>query len=48
MEQDRLSSLALAFIHRQIDLPTDSILDNFAKDYPHRLEFIDVLQDATD
>ena len=48
MEQDRLSSLALAFIYRQIDLPTDSILDNFAKDYPHRLEFIDVLQDATD
>ena len=38
MLQERLSSLALVNIQREMDLDCESILDIFAQDYPHSIE----------
>ena len=45
MLQERLSSLALININRDINLDHEKIIDIFARDYPHRLELVDVLSD---
>ena len=43
MVQERLSSLALANIHRDINLDPEKVLDLFAQDYLHRLDLLDIL-----
>ena len=45
MSQERLSSLALAGIHREIELDPEKILDRFAINNPRRMELIDILDD---
>lgn len=39
MGQDRLSGLALLHVHRQIDIPTDKIIEKFSKMKKRTLEF---------
>ena len=43
MSENRLSSLAVLNIHRDIEVDLDEVLNIFATDYPHRLELIDIL-----
>ena len=42
MRQDRLKSLSLAFINRDIELEPDSILDIFAIQHSRRLQFVNI------
>ena len=48
MDQDRLSSLALMNIHRDVDIDFNKVLDIFARDYPHRLLLVDILKHDND
>ena len=48
MLQDRLTSLALIYIHREIELDPEQVIDEFAKNNPHRMKFLDILQDSPD
>ncbi|XP_066913181.1 52 kDa repressor of the inhibitor of the protein kinase-like [Clytia hemisphaerica] len=48
MLQDRLTSLALVYIHREIELDPEEVVDEFAKNNRHRMEFRDILVDAED
>ena len=43
MTQERFSSLALAYINRDINIDAEQILDLFAKDFPHRLQLTNIL-----
>ena len=45
MLQDRLTSLALVYIHREIELDPEDVIDEFAKNYPHRMRLLDILGD---
>ncbi|XP_066928330.1 52 kDa repressor of the inhibitor of the protein kinase-like [Clytia hemisphaerica] len=45
MLQDRLTSLALVYIHREIELNPEDVIDEFAKNYPHRMRLLDILGD---
>ena len=45
MSQERLSDLAVVNVHREIELDFETILDNFALDYPGRLELVNILND---
>ena len=45
MLNDRLNGLALLYIHREIDLDYEEVLDIFARNYSHRLKLIDILAD---
>ena len=45
MLQDRLTSLALVYIHREIELNPEDVNDEFAKNYPHRMKLLDILGD---
>jgi len=40
MLAERLNGLALMNVHQDIEIPTDIIIDNFAKLGPHRLAFL--------
>ena len=43
MTQERLSGLAALYIHREIPLDYQKVLDIFARDYPHRLALKNLL-----
>ena len=45
MLQERLSSLALVHIHREMELDLEAILTLFANDNPHRIVLLDILAD---
>ena len=45
MKQDRLTSLALIYIHREIELEPEKVVDEFAKNHQHRMKFVDILKD---
>ena len=43
MSNERLSSLALLHLHRDIDIKVEDIVDEFARRHPRRLKLTDVL-----
>lgn len=40
MKEDRLNGLALMYMHRDIKIDVEEIIDEFANIKKHRLEFI--------
>ena len=46
MSDDRLNGLALLSIHREIDIDYEKILDIFARNYRHRLQLVDILDET--
>jgi hypothetical protein len=45
MEQDRLTGLALMYIHSHIHVNMDEIVDDFAIMHPRRMRFTNILED---
>ena len=43
MGNERLSSLALLHLHRDIDIRVEDILDEFTRRHPRRLQLVDIL-----
>lgn len=43
MGEERLSSLAIVNINREIGLDYNAILDIFARDFPHRMKLENIL-----
>ena len=43
MGNERLSSLALLHLHRDIDIRVEDIVDEFARHHPRRLQLVDIL-----
>ena len=46
MSQERLNGLALLFVHYDIEIDYEEVLNIFARNYKHRLQFIDILNDG--
>ena len=44
MSEERLSSLAMMAIHRDIDINIDAIIDTFARVHPRRMTFTNILE----
>ena len=45
MTNERLNGLALLYIHREIEIDYEKVLDIFARNYSHRLKLLDILDD---
>ena len=45
MDQGRLSSLALMYIHYQVKIDLDEVVNLFATKHPRRLELVTILRD---
>ena len=45
MGQERMDSLASMHIHRDIDVNVNTIIDEFAKQHPRRMQFSRILED---
>ena len=45
MGEGRLNALMLLYIHKDIELDYNKIIDRYAKKYPHRMRFSNPLQD---
>ena len=43
MSDDRLNSIALMHIHRDVDISVEDVIDRFARRNPRRMELVDVL-----
>ena len=41
MAQDRLNALVLMFVHKDLSVNHERVIDSFAKAYPRRLLFLD-------
>ena len=48
MGQERMDSLALAHIHRYMDVDSEAIIDEFGRRDPRRLQFCRILEDESD
>ena len=50
MTNDRLNGLALMYVHRNLtkQLDLDEIVDNFAREHPRRMEFLNILSDEVE
>ena len=48
MSQNRLNELAAMYIHKEINLDIDTVLDKFARKHPRRLELINILDTDKD
>ena len=48
MCQNRLNGLAAMYIHKEINLDIDTVLDKFARKHPMRLELINILDTDKD
>ena len=50
MTSDRLNGLALMYVHRNLtkQLDLDEIVDNFAREHPRRMEFLNILSDEVE
>ena len=46
MTQERLNGLSLLQAHRSINMDYEKLLNMFARDYPKRLQLIDILEDS--
>jgi len=44
MTEDRMNGLLLTHIHYDMELNTDDIIDEFARQHPRRMELLDILQ----
>ena len=45
MGNERLTSLALLHLHRDINIDIPEVIDEFARRYPRRMEFLNILND---
>ena len=43
MTNERLTGLALMHVHRHMNFNIDEIIDNFARAYPRRMRFLNVV-----
>ena len=46
MDKERLNGLALLYIHRDLDIDFEKVLDIFARKYRHRLQLANILDDG--
>ena len=46
MTQSRLNGLALMSIHRDVDIDYENVINKFARRFPRRLEFSNILTDT--
>ena len=46
MKEDRLNALILLFIHRDIQLDFDAIIDMYATKHPRRMLFLNPLSNS--
>ena len=45
MGNERLTSLALLHLHRDIDIDIPEVIDEFARRHPRRMELLNILAD---